>query len=290
MGPVPMSRWLGAHVSIAGGFDRALERGARIGCTAVQIFTKNANRWRAKPITDAAAEAFRTAWQQSSIGPILAHDAYLINLASPKPAVRDKSRAALIDELRRCGQLGIDALVMHPGAHLGDGEAAGLQRVCQDLATVLAETPVEVRLLIENTAGQGSSLGAEFAHLATLLDGCGSERLGVCFDTCHAHAAGYDLSTEAGYAQTMAEFDRLVGLEQIAAFHLNDCRREAGSRVDRHAHIGAGTIGHAGFACLMRDTRFADLPMVLETPKGEDDEMDRINLSLLRDLAAGDAR
>lgn len=282
-----MKRLLGAHMSIAGGFDRAVQRGESVGCTAVQIFTKNASRWRARPIAAQDAQNFRTAWQQSRIGPILAHDAYLINLASPKPAVREKSRSALIDELLRCHQLGIDALVMHPGAHLGDGETAGLRRICEALAEVLAATPSEVRLLIENTAGQGSSLGADFVHLASLLDGCASPRVSICFDTCHAHAAGYELATEAGYAQTMAEFDRLVGLEQIAAFHLNDSRREAGSRVDRHAHIGQGTIGRTGFACLMRDVRFAQLPMILETPKGEADDMDQINLTLLHSLAGG---
>lgn len=282
-----MKHLLGAHVSVAGGLDKAFARGLQSGCTALQIFTKNANRWQVKPISDEDALAFRQAWQQSGIGPVMAHDAYLINLASPKDDVWEKSKAALRDELMRCAQLGITDLVMHPGAHLGAGVEAGLQRIRAAFRELLPDTPPEVRLLLENTAGQGSYLGGDFAHFATLLEGFDEKRFGICFDTCHAHAAGHDLATAESYTHVMAEFDRLVGLEQIKAFHLNDSLKPCHSNVDRHAHIGQGTIGRAGFACLMQDQRFVKTPMVLETPKGEQDEMDAVNLALLRELAAG---
>ena len=284
-----MKRLLGAHVSVAGGLDQAFARGLESGCTALQIFTKNANRWQVKPIADTEATAFRQAWQASGIGPVMAHDAYLINLASPKSVVWEKSKNALRDELCRCAQLGVTDLVMHPGAHLGTGTEAGLERIRTAFREILPDTPPQVRLLLENTAGQGSYLGGDFAHLAALLEGSDGRRFGVCFDTCHAHSAGYDLSTREGYEQTMADFDRLVGLEQIKAFHLNDSLKPCGSKVDRHAHIGQGTIGRSGFACLMQDQRLAEIPMVLETPKGERGEMDLVNLTLLRELAVGTA-
>ena len=284
-----MKRLLGAHVSVAGGLDNAFARGIESGCTALQIFTKNANRWQVKPISDEDASAFRQVWQQSGIGPVMAHDAYLINLASPKDDVWEKSKTALRDELMRCAQLGVTDLVMHPGAHLGTGVETGLQRIRAAFRELLPDTPPEVRLLLENTAGQGSYLGGDFAHLATLLEGLDEKRFGICFDTCHAHAAGHDLSTAESYAHVMTEFNRLVGLEQIKAFHLNDSLKPCGSNVDRHAHIGQGTIGRTGFACLMQDQRFFQIPMVLETPKGEQDEMDLVNLALLREMAAGTA-
>ena len=280
-----MIRLLGAHVSVAGGLDKAFANGLDIGCTALQIFTKNANRWQAKPITEVEAETFRQAWQESGIGPVMAHDAYLINLASPKGGVWEKSKAALRDELCRCAQLGITDLVMHPGAHLGTGADVGLERIRQAFREILPETPPQVRLLLENTAGQGSYLGGDFAHLAALLEGFDEQRFGVCFDTCHAHTAGYDLSSAEGYEHVMTEFDRLIGFDKIKAFHLNDCLKACGSKVDRHTHIGQGTIGRAGFACLMQDQRFVEIPMILETPKGDNGEMDRANLALLRQLA-----
>jgi len=280
-----MTRLLGAHVSVAGGLDNAFARGLESHCTALQIFTKNANRWQGKPISNDDAIAFQQAWQKSGIGPVIAHDAYLINLASPKQDVWEKSKAALRDELLRCAQLGITGLVMHPGAHLGTGVETGVERIREAFREILPETPPEVRLLLENTAGQGTYLGGDFAHLAALLEGFDEDRFGVCFDTCHAHTAGYDLSTSESYTEVMAEFDRFVGLEQIKAFHLNDCLKPCGSKVDRHTHIGQGTIGRTGFACLMQDQRLAAIPMLLETPKGDDGEMDRVNLALLRELA-----
>ncbi|MDG5469281.1 deoxyribonuclease IV [Deltaproteobacteria bacterium IMCC39524] len=280
-----MTRLLGAHVSVAGGLDNAFARGLESHCTALQIFTKNANRWQGKPISNDDAIAFQQAWQKSGIGPVIAHDAYLINLASPKQDVWEKSKSALRDELLRCAQLGITGLVMHPGAHLGTGVETGVERIREAFREILPETPPDVRLLLENTAGQGTYLGGDFAHLAALLEGFDEDRFGVCFDTCHAHTAGYDLSTSESYTEVMAEFDRLVGLEQIKAFHLNDCLKPCGSKVDRHTHIGQGTIGRTGFACLMQDQRLAAIPMLLETPKGDDGEMDRVNLALLRELA-----
>lgn len=283
-----MKRLLGAHVSVAGGLTNAFTNGLDAGCTALQIFTKNANRWQAKPITDEDATTFQNAWQASGIGPVIAHNAYLINLASPKDGVWEKSKNALLDELQRCALLGIHGLVMHPGAHLGTGEEAGVKRIRQAFEEILPQAPPKVRLLLENTAGQGTYLGGDFAHLAALLEDFDDDRFGVCFDTCHAHTAGYDLSTAEGYDQVMSEFDRLVGIEKIKAFHLNDCLKPCGSKVDRHAHIGQGTIGRTGFACLMKDARFNEVPMVLETPKGDDGTMDRINLQLLRELAGGE--
>jgi len=282
-----MTHLFGAHVSVAGGLENAFVNGLDAGCTALQIFTKNANRWQAKPIADEDAAAFRKAWKESGIGPVMAHDAYLINLASPKNGVWEKSKTALRDELDRCARLGITDLVMHPGAHLGTGEDIGLKRIRQAFHEILPESPPQVRLLLENTAGQGSYLGGDFAHLAALLENFDEQRFGVCFDTCHAHTAGYDLSTAEGYEKVMTEFDRLIGFDRIKAFHLNDCLKPCGSKVDRHAHIGQGTIGRTGFACLMRDPRFAKSPMVLETPKGDNGEMDRTNLALLRQLAKG---
>jgi deoxyribonuclease IV len=276
---------LGAHMSIAGGMERAFARGEAVGCTAIQIFTKNASQWRGKPISDQAALAFPTAWQASPIGPVLVHDSYLINLASPDDAKWEQSKAALLDEMCRCAQLGIGELVMHPGAHLSQGEPAGLQRIATALRDIFTKAPNTVRLLLENTAGQGTYLGGRFEHLAEIIERVPTGRFGVCFDTCHAFAAGYDLSTTDGYQGVMAEFDRLVGVETIHAFHLNDSKKGLHSRVDRHEQIGLGAIGREGFAALMQDSRFAAVPKILETPKGDNDEFDRINLTLLRQLA-----
>ncbi len=278
---------IGAHMSIAGGMQKAFSRGEKIGCSAIQVFTKNANQWRSKPITDQAATTFCEAWEQSTIGPVIAHDSYLINLAAPDGEKWQQSRAAFLDEMRRCALLGIPRLVMHPGAHLGTGVEAGLARIAEAFRGIFAEAPPEVEVLLENTAAQGSYLGGRFEHLAEIMDRVPAGRFGICFDTCHAFAAGYDLSTTEGYQAVMREFDRLVGLQHLRAFHVNDSRKGLGSRVDRHAHIGQGTIGREGFAALMQDERFRDVPKILETPKGEDDAFDRINLERLRELAEG---
>jgi len=272
-------------MSVAGGLDVAFPRALAVGATALQIFTKNANRWSAPPLAAAEVAAFQSAWRASGIGPVMVHDAYLINLAAPDADNWAKSKAAMGEELRRCAELGIPYLITHPGAHLGAGVDAGISRIRAALAEIFAASDPAVRLLLENTAGQGSYLGHDFAHLARLMEGFG-ERVGVCFDSCHAHAAGYDLASAEGYTRTMAEFDREIGFAKLYAFHLNDCQKPCGCRVDRHAHIGAGTIGVDGFARLVRDERFLSIPMVLETPKGDDGEaMDRVNLALLRRLA-----
>ncbi|RME39001.1 MAG: deoxyribonuclease IV [Deltaproteobacteria bacterium] len=280
-----MKPLVGVHASIAGGIDRAIGRGEALGCTALQIFTKNASQWAAKPLDEKRAAAFRAAWRDSSIVTVHAHDSYLINLAAPDEQKWRRSIAAFADELRRCHSLGVPGLVMHPGAHLGQGEQAGLQRIAEAFRQILAEAPPDVRILLETTAGMGSHLGWRFEHLAEIMDQVPGHDFGVCFDTCHVFAAGYDLSTPEGYDRTMTEFDRLVGCDRIVLFHANDSKKECGSRVDRHEHVGRGCIGEIGFACLMRDARFAGVPKILETPPGEDNCEDRRNLALLRKLA-----
>lgn len=280
-----MNRLFGAHMSVAGGLERAFARALAVGANTVQIFTKNANRWSAPPPTATEIAAFRDAWQTSGIGPVLVHDAYLINLAAPDPGNWARSKAAMREELQRCADLGIPYLIAHPGAHVGTGIDTGIARIREALSEIFADSDPAVRLLLENTAGQGSYLGGEFSQLARMMDGFG-ERVGVCFDTCHAHAAGYDLAGSEGYERAMAEFQREIGFDRLFAFHLNDSLKGCGSKVDRHAHIGEGAIGADGFARLVRDERFVHLPMILETPKGDDGEsMDRVNLALLRQLA-----
>ena len=279
---------IGAHMSIAGGVDRAFSRGEEVGCTAMQVFTKNASQWKGKALSAEDARAFGSAWKQSGIGPVIAHDSYLINLAAPREEVWNKSLAAFRDEMERCAFLGIPALVMHPGAHLGSGEEAGLGRIAEAFARIFAEAPDGVSVLLENTASQGTYLGGRFEHLAEIMDRVPQGRFGVCFDTCHAFAAGYDLSTPEGYEATMAQFDRLLGAGRIGAFHVNDCKKALGSRVDRHEHIGRGTIGREAFRMLMQDGRFRETPKILETPKGESNEFDLMNLAVLRELAGGE--
>lgn len=276
---------IGAHISIAGGIHLAIPRGEEVGCRALQIFTKNASQWRGRAISEEEARAFRQAWEQSPIGPVIAHDSYLINLASPDEELRRRSIAAFLDEMARCALLGVPDLVMHPGAHLGAGTAAGLDRLAEAFRTIFAEAPPAVTVLLENTAGQGTCLGWRFEHLADIMARVPNGRFGICFDTCHAFAAGYDLSSAEGYAAVLEEFDRLVGLERLRAFHVNDSKKELGSRVDRHEHVGQGAIGPAGFAALMRDPRFLGVPKILETPKGQEGEFDRMNLAALQKLA-----
>lgn len=272
-------------MSIAGGLHLAFARAKAVGCSALQIFTKNASQWAAKPFGPKELEAWHTARQASPIGPVLAHASYLINLANPDEQKWQRSLDALILELERCAALNISQLILHPGAHMESGESAGLARVIAALRRVEALGPPEVTLLLENTAGQGTCLGARFEHLANLLDGVPSGRLGICLDTCHAFAAGYDLSSAEGYAAVMAEFERLLGLAPLQAFHLNDSKKGLGCALDRHEHIGQGAIGRAGFAALLQDRRVSHIPKILETPKGEDDRLDRQNLTLLRELA-----
>lgn len=276
---------LGAHVSIAGGVSRAFQRAADIGATAVQIFTKNANRWQANPLPDKELQAFAAAWKTSDVTSVIAHDSYLINLAAPEGENRTRSMAAFIDEMERCAQLGITGLVMHPGAHLDAGEAIGVQRIAEALRSIFAAAPPQVTILLENTAGQGSYLGYRFEHLAAIMEQVPQGRFGVCLDTCHAFAAGYDLSSAQGYQQVMEECERLIGVERIAAFHLNDSQKVQGSRVDRHAHIGQGHIALEAFASLMQDVRFAAVPKILETAPGDNNCSHLEELALLRRMA-----
>ncbi len=279
---------VGAHVSIAGGIEKAFARGEAVGCTAIQVFTRNASRWQAKPLEEKSIAAFRAARQASSIGYVAAHDSYLINLASPDPELRNKSIAAFIDELKRCSQLGIEDLVMHPGAHVGAGFKAGMNNLVESFRTVFEQAPKEVRVLVENTAGQGTCFGARFEELAEILDRLSQHNLGICFDTCHAFAAGYDLRSAEGYAASMDEFDRLIGCDKLVLFHVNDSKKPLGSRVDRHDHVGRGLIGREGFAALLQDQRFTGVAKIIETPPGEDHCDDLANLALLRRLASGE--
>lgn len=280
-----MSLLLGVHVSISGGIDKAVPRAAALGCSAMQIFTKNASQWRGKPIADDEARAFRSTLAASDIRAVIAHDSYLINLAAPPGENRDKSLAAFRDEMERCALLGVPDLVMHPGAHLGDGSATGIARVAEAFRALFAEAPAGVRVLLENTAGQGSYLGSSFAELAAIMDQVPNGNFGVCFDTCHAYAAGYDIVDAAGCQRTLEEFDRIIGLQYLRAFHFNDSKKGLASHVDRHEGIGSGTLGTEVFRTILRDPRFAEVPKILETPKGEDDALDRANLALLRQLA-----
>jgi len=278
---------LGSHVSIAGGLHKAFPIAVEIGDTAIQIFTKNASQWKAKPLQDKEIERFVTDWQASGITSVVAHDSYLINLGTPNPELLQKSQDALLLEVQRCEQLNIPYLVMHPGAHVGSGEEAGLKRVAESFDVIHAKTPgYKTQILVETTAGQGSNLGYRFEHLAQIFEMVKeSERLGVCFDTCHAFAAGYELRTAAGYQATFATFDQIIGLARLKVIHLNDSVKGLGSRVDRHADIGTGAIGLDGFRLLMNDSRFEAIPKILETPKGKDPiAADQKNLQVLRNL------
>jgi deoxyribonuclease IV len=278
---------LGAHQSIAGGTPRAIERGVAAGCRVVQIFVKNNNRWAGKTIENGEAAEFRRAAWRAGLSRVIAHTSYLINLASPSTELRRQSIGALVDEIRRCHALGIRDVVHHPGAHCGDGESAGMSLIVASLDEAFRLTEATpVRVLLETAAGQGSCVGHRFEHLRDILGAVRNRRrLAVCFDTCHVHAAGYDLTSEEGYAETIAAFDRTVGLFKLAAIHVNDSKKPRGSRVDRHEHIGKGAIGRRGFRNLMTDPRLARVPKFLETPKDETLALDRKNLATLRRLA-----
>jgi deoxyribonuclease-4 len=276
----------GAHMSISGGLHKAFGHGERAGCDTIQIFSKNQQQWRGKPLNEQDIAQFKAEQQRSGFGPLVVHDSYLINLASPNDELWEKSIAAFADELERCAALGIPYLVTHPGAHTGSGEDVGLEREAAALNRLFERgAGGDVTVLLETTAGQGSCLGYRFEHLARLIELVDrDERLGVCVDTCHILAAGYDIRTPEAYATTFDEFGRLVGIDRIKVFHLNDSQKDLGSRVDRHTHIGEGCVGLEGFRSVVNDPRFADLPMILETPKGEDLAEDIANLAKLRGL------
>lgn len=280
---------LGAHVSISGGIHNAIDRGVASGCGVIQLFTQNANQWRGKAVSDADAELFRDKFAASGLKSAMSHDIYLINLAAAPGDVKDKSLVAFREELERCARLGIDKVVMHPGSHNGDGEEVGIRRVCEAFDQLFAEVPQFTgKVLLENTAGQGSNLGYRFEHLKAIMEGSSyPTRFGVCFDTCHAFASGYPISEKEGYRRTFDEFDAALGIERLMAFHLNDSKKGLGCKVDRHEHIGAGTLGLEPFRFILNDPHFALIPKVIETPKGDNDEMDAVNLKLLRSLIEG---
>ena len=282
---------LGAHMSIAGGYYKAVEAAHENGCDCVQLFTKNNNQWRARPLTDEDRTLFQAALKRLKIKHPIAHDSYLINLASPDDALWKNRPTRSPRSCCAAEHLGIPYLVMHPGAFVHSSEAAGLARVATALDEVHRRLPgLKVRTLLETTAGQGSTLGWRFEQLATILGTVAeSDRLGVCVDTCHIFAAGYPLGTKKEYAQTMAELDATVGLKRVKAFHLNDSKKGLGSRVDRHAHIGRGQLGLEPFRLLLNDPRFRRTPMYLETAKEQENgvEMDVVNLATLRGLVRG---
>jgi deoxyribonuclease-4 len=279
----------GAHMSIAGGLHNAFAEAQRVGGDCMQVFVKNQRQWRGTRLTEEDVRLWNEAARRTGVAPVVAHDTYLINLASPDDALWSRSIEAFVDELTRCERLGIAHLVTHPGSHVGAGESYGLRRIARALNEIHRRARgLRVQTLLETTAGQGTSLGHRFEHLAAIIARIREgERLGVCVDTCHVFAAGYDLVTTEGYEATMAELDRAVGLSLVRCFHVNDSQRERGSRVDRHAHVGRGKLGRAAFRHLVNDGRFVGVPMIIETPKGKDArgrDWDRVTLNLLRRL------
>ena len=292
---------LGAHLSIAGGLPRAVDRAVASRCEALQIFTKSVGQWRARQIPADEIAQFRARVRETGIRPVVAHNSYLINIASANDALRRQSMAALGEELDRAEALGLDGLVMHPGSYTNSSEQQGLDLIADGLRVLLKARPgARTKVLLEHTAGQGTNLGHRFEQLAYIIDRLGqSRRIGVCLDTCHLLTSGYDMCSDAGYDATFAEFDRLVGLDRIKVFHLNDSKKPCGSHVDRHEHIGKGCLGLGPFRRLLNDPRFSSLPMLLETPKldtpesrrrGDVDPWDARNLRTLRKLMSGDSR
>lgn len=278
-------------MSISGGMPCAVERAVAVGATALQVFCKSSNQWRARPFGPGEPAAFREAVDRAGLtGAVLSHCNYLINLASPDDELWERSKSAFAEELSRCGELGIPAVVLHPGAHVGSGVDAGLARVVAALDDVLGRggpPGTAVRVLLEITAGQGSALGSTFEELATVIARVRtSDRIGVCFDTCHALAAGYEFRDASSSREMWSRFDRTVGLARLGGFHLNDSVHDLGSRKDRHAHIGHGRVGLEAFRLILNDPRFEGLPMVLETEKGDDLAEDRVNLTVLRSLVS----
>jgi len=281
---------LGAHMSIAGGLHLAFPRIRQVRGQALQIFLRNERRWETPPLTPDAVASFRRSHEQSGNLPVAAHDSYLINLAAPDPAVRDRSIDAFAEELRRGEMLGIPFLITHPGSHVGQGVEVGLERFVEGMdRAITASSTFSIAVLVETTAGQGTNLGSTFEEIAFILGRSRhGQRLGVCLDTCHCFAAGYDLRTRGAYEETMRRFREVIGLERLQYFHLNDSKGDLGSRLDRHEHIGKGKIGLAGFELLLKDARFRDHPMVLETPKGKDLKEDKKNLRVLRSLMSSE--
>ncbi|XHR28843.1 MAG: deoxyribonuclease IV [Chthoniobacteraceae bacterium] len=284
----PSSPLIGAHMSISGGAALAIDRALSVEATAMQIFVKNNMQWFAPgPFSDDEVSAFTQHPRRGELRSIFGHSGYLINLAAANPDFAEKSRRALREELLRADQLGLPFLVLHPGAHMGEGEAVGLAKIVAGLDEVFAAIPkVKTKVALETTAGQGTSIGHTFEELAWIIAHCKTpERLCVCLDTAHVFAAGYDISTQAGARETFEKFDQVIGLQRLVAVHCNDSKVALGSHVDRHEHLGKGKIGLAPFQFLMQDPRFAAIPKVLETPKGKEMAEDRVNLALLRNFS-----
>jgi len=278
---------IGAHVSIAGGVDRAPLRGGELGCTAIQIFLKYNTRWQGKPIAPEERSAFFRNRKRAGIRSCVAHGCYLINLASPDEIIYRKSLNAMMDELERAAFLRVPFLVIHPGSHMGDGEERGIHRIADSLNLLLEKTRgSRVKILLETTAGQGTGIGHRFEQIAGILQLVKNRRrLGVCLDTAHIFAAGYDIRTGRAYRKTMHMFDDIIGIARLRVIHMNDSRKPMGSRVDRHEHIGKGFIGLEAFRLIMNDRRFEGIPKILETPKEPEPAMDGENLRILRELA-----
>lgn len=278
---------VGAHMSIAGGLYKSVDRAEAVGATAMQIFTKSNQQWAAKKIMADDAAAFKQRLKDSSIKSVNVHASYLINIGSSDDALRKKSVHALHDELERCDLLGIDLLVFHPGAAVGGTQEECIQLVAQSINELFERYQGPVTLVIENTAGQGTVVGSTLEQLAAISKNIAQKkRVGFCIDTCHAFAAGYDLSTSTGYEQFWQEFDRLLAIEKLRVIHCNDSKKECGSRVDRHENIGDGKIGIKSFTLLMNDPRFAEIAKICETPKGEDEQAnDARNIEMLKKLA-----
>ena len=276
-------------MSIEGGVENAPLRGKKAGCQVIQIFTKNNNRWNSRQLTDKDIENFKKNSFDTGVIPSASHTAYLINLASPNTEIYKKSLDAFFDEMERAERLGLPYLIFHPGAHLGSGEDAGLKKIADSINVLLKKADgFKLMLLLETTAGQGSHLGYKFEHLSEIIETVDEkEKIGVCLDTCHIFAAGYDISNEYGYKKTFEDFNKIIGIDRLKAFHINDSKKGLGSRVDRHEHIGKGKLGLTAFRLLLNDTRFKNVPMILETPKGKTMMEDKRNLSVLRMLKKG---
>jgi len=276
----------GAHMSTGGGVWKALQRGIGIGCDIVQFFVKNNMQWFGKPHAPSDLKLYANELASQKLKAVFGHTGYLINLGAPPSDNRDKSLKSLLQEIEFATTLGLPFLVLHPGAHLGGGEEAGLKLIVQGLDEVIRATPKSpVRIALENTAGQGTCLGSEIRHLATIYDAVKKpERLALCLDTAHFFAAGYDIRTAKGWNSAIGEVDALIGVQQIVAFHLNDSKTDLGSRVDRHAGIGQGKIGRDAFRHIVNDPRFRNHPGCLETPKSDDLHEDVENLAILRSL------
>jgi len=277
---------LGAHTSTAGGVSKAIERAEKLHFTAIQIFTKNNNRWFAKPLEENEIAKFKKLWKNSDIKYIVSHDSYLINLCASNTELLNKSRKAFVDELQRCEILGISYLNFHPGSHTGRGEEDGLKVIAESINIAHEKTKgYKVSSMLELTAGQGTALGYRFEHIAQIVEMVEEKnRMSACIDTAHIFAAGYDIRSEAAYQKTMKEFDEIIGLERLKCFHINDSKKELGSRVDRHEHIGKGFIGTEGFANIMNDKKVESVPKILETPKGKEQLEDLENLKVLKNL------